>query len=350
MDRKEIQQFINYHKPFTKELCKLIKDLLNPEPIKYHLVESRTKKINNLVEKIERKNIMDFKKEIFDITGIRIILYYQDDLDKVEKLINDNFKVDPINSVNKVNLYKSNEFGYLSEQYIVKLGSGRAKLPEWKKFSKLNAEIQVRTILQHSWASVSHDISYKKKHDIPPELSRKLNRLAGLFELVDEQFLIISNEHKKLELEVNQLESKTLLDKDINLLTLKHNLSLPESIYNEITEIAIQSGFKISEPPVGDSSLSGIILASELLGLKTIRDIDELLRQKINEIKLLFKEMIKKVGSWSGSKRFFTMIALLYNLDENQLWTFSVQYGWTNYTFYDYTCGAIQTVKKNKSH
>lgn len=317
------------------------------------MVESRTKKYDSIDDKIKRKNIQNFREEILDITGIRIILYYQDDLDSVEQLINRNFNVDNENSVNKENLFESNEFGYLSRHYIVQLTEERTKLPEWTKFSNLKAEIQVRTVLQHSWASISHELTYKKKYDIPKELSRKLFRLAGLFELADEQFLEIRNEHLNLKSEIDELTVEEISNESINQLTLDRNINLSESLFEEISNSALETGFKLSDEP-RNNSYSGIKLVSDILNLQSIGQIEVLLRKHQKEINQLFKLLIKKpdekrLGTWYGDKSFFILLAVLINLDGDQLNRFSQEYGWNN-DIWDRTFQAILEVKKNTSN
>ena len=324
MDNKTIQQAVKDHLPFTCMLNELIKSLLDAKNIKYHVVESRTKEVESLKEKIERKKIKDFTKEIHDITGVRVILYYQTDLDIVEELISKNFTIDYENSINKENLFQSNEFGYLSRHFIIKINKERKKLLEWKRFSDLKAEIQVRTVLQHSWASISHELSYKKNYDIPKELSRKLFRLAGLFELADEQFLEIRREHEALLDQLNKMSSTELSKEEINQLTLRHNLSLPSGVFHNIKESAERSGFIKSDfydfDIREDRSLSSVKYACNLLGINTIGQLEKMLSDSMADIEKLFKELILGNDSdWHGNIDFYLLLAVLLNLDEKQL-------------------------------
>lgn len=179
------------YEEFTERLKRLIKDLLYEAEIKCHLIEGRTKEIGNLNEKLCRpgKKYGYELDEIPDLSGLRVIAYYIDDIDRITSVIKDQFVVDPVQSADKRDLLEENEFGYLSVHFVVRLDSSRATQMEWKRFSGLRAEIQVRTVLQHAWAAISHTHDYKSKQDIPTELKRKLYRLCGLFELADEQFL-----------------------------------------------------------------------------------------------------------------------------------------------------------------
>jgi len=50
------------------------------------------------------------------------------------------------------------------------------------------AEIQVRTVLQHAWAEIEHDIQYKSTITIPTEIRRRFVALAGMLEIADREF------------------------------------------------------------------------------------------------------------------------------------------------------------------
>ena len=302
-------------------LSELLKSLLSSYNIKYHVVEHRTKSIESVEEKITRKEIENIN-QLTDISGLRIILYYQDDVDQVLKMIKDNFKIDEKNSINKAELYSSNEFGYLSLHSIVTLDNKRNKLPEWKNYSLLKAEIQIRTVLQHSWASISHELTYKKNYEIPNELQRRLFRLAGLFELADEQFLKIRDEHLKLNSAIKEISLSDKIESEkINLLTLKYSIDKDKSIYQQIEQIAWDAGF---EKSIADNEkekyLSDIILTAELLDLEYIKDIENLLKENKDKISIYLKEVRTITPTkWLGSRSFLNLISLLYFLNDKQL-------------------------------
>ena len=71
-------------------------------------------------------------------------------------------------------------FGYQSVHYLVALKEDRTSLSEYLQYKGLIAEIQVRTILQHAWAEIEHDIQYKSSETIPQPIRRRFMQLAGL--------------------------------------------------------------------------------------------------------------------------------------------------------------------------
>ncbi|MBT7630134.1 MAG: hypothetical protein HN597_10600 [Desulfobacula sp.] len=83
---------------------------------------------------------------------------------------------------------------YASIHYLIRLTDDRTKLLEYKRFKNLIAEIQVRTILQHAWAEIEHDIQYKSIDTIPVEIHRRFMSLAGMLEIADREFQAIQDE------------------------------------------------------------------------------------------------------------------------------------------------------------
>lgn len=337
MDRNKIKLEISKHKLFTNHLKNLIESLLQVNNVNYHIIEGRTKDIDSIIDKIDRKQINEIK-EVTDLSGVRIITYYQDNIDVIEKIILENFKIDEPNSVNKSNLYKSNEFGYLSVHYIVSLNRQRQKLDEWKNFVGLKAEIQVRTVLQHSWASISHELSYKKKYEIPKQLERKLYRLAGLFELADEEFLNIREEHKNLfnELKNNNINNN-IDDEKINRLTLNYLFAEDKKldIINFIGNKALEAGFLIDHEEYIETKrknyLSEIMKISKMLGIKTISDFQNVLIKNKDLYFKYFKILIdNNQTSWYGESQFFISLALMLELNNEQLKQFEDEAKWSS--------------------
>lgn len=59
----------------------------------------------------------------------------------------------------------------------------------------------MRTILQHAWAEIEHDIQYKSVETIPSLIRRRFMSLAGLLEIADREFQAIQNEDEQLRQE-----------------------------------------------------------------------------------------------------------------------------------------------------
>lgn len=149
-------------------------------------IESRIKEEESLLEKVSRKGYEARIENVEDLCGIRVICYYQADIDKVCHLIDEEFCV--VSKEDKQDELGDSQFGYRSFHYVVKLKEEWLAHPSARGLDGLKAEIQVRTMLMHTWSAISHKLLYKRASDVPPQLLRKLNRLSALIELADEQF------------------------------------------------------------------------------------------------------------------------------------------------------------------
>jgi putative GTP pyrophosphokinase len=171
----------------TKEFLSAI---LSSKGIIPHSITSREKDPEQLRAKITREEEVPYAmfNGITDLAGVRIIAYFPSDVDKIVPLIEKEFKVDPKHSVDKRLSSDPAVFGYASVHFVVEFRPDMLKLPEYALFGKMKCEIQVRTILQHAWAEIEHDIVYKSSEEIPFRLRRRFACLAGLLEIADREF------------------------------------------------------------------------------------------------------------------------------------------------------------------
>jgi putative GTP pyrophosphokinase len=119
---------------------------------------------------------------------VRVTTYFEDTVERVAEMVEREFLVDGKNSVNKAALLDPDRFGYLSRHHVVTLSQERSKLAEYRRFEGHQIEIQTRSILQHAWAEIEHDLGYKSSEALPVEVRRRFARLAGLLELADKEF------------------------------------------------------------------------------------------------------------------------------------------------------------------
>ncbi|MDX6038046.1 GTP pyrophosphokinase family protein, partial [Acinetobacter baumannii] len=150
----------------------------------------REKSKKSFLKKMEDKNKEKTYSplDMTDLAGIRVITLIESDVHKVCELIKSLFNIHKKDSVNKSEILGDDKVGYRSVHFICDIGETRENLLEWKALKGLKFEIQVRTALEHAWAEIEHDRSYKLRGKLPSDLTRRFSLLSGLLESADLEF------------------------------------------------------------------------------------------------------------------------------------------------------------------
>lgn len=194
-----------------------IESLLRNEDIEIFSIEARLKDENSFKEKLQRKSDYKTLSDIEDICGLRVICYYESDLQKLRKLINENFNV--LSSSDKKEESEVDKFGYSSSHFIAIFRDNWLQNPIYNNLGDLKFEIQIRTMLMHTWAAISHQTLYKNEEDAPRHMRRTFSQLSALIELADEQFSRIKN-MKDEYVHENEVESPDFKNLELNSDTL----------------------------------------------------------------------------------------------------------------------------------
>jgi len=216
-----LEAILPKHKMLTTAVLIIIEGLLKSNNIDYLTVIGRTKDVDSIKEKVRRKSYKHPDSQLTDISGIRIIAYFESDVNKISDLIEQAFYVDRDNSLNKDELLAADQIGYRSVHYVCRLGDARTSLPEYSGLQDLKFEFQVRTVLQHSWAELAHDRNYKFSGKLPKEIERKLYLYAGMLEIADKGFDELSNQIDDYISELEMKASKGDYNVEINSISLR---------------------------------------------------------------------------------------------------------------------------------
>lgn len=236
-------------------------------------VEHRVKQEKSLAGKLERKGDgYNTLEDITDILGCRVICFLSDEIDRIGKKVEENFVVDWENSCDKRAIIKEDAFGYLSLHYICSLPFGD-KWPDeicGKKF-----EIQIRTILQHAWSAIHHDIGYKSDFGVPREINRQFARLAGLLELADDEFVRARDNMVGYTEDIRRrIITNDADDVAINMISLNEYVLHNQNMQALIQEIASVAGAEIKE-----IDPEGYIPQLAFLGVRKLGDIERMIKE-----------------------------------------------------------------------
>lgn len=188
----------------SQEVKRIIELSFAQSNTRCHSVDARAKSIDSFERKIGKLNEDGSPKyrnpleEVTDLAGVRVITYTLDDLSNATDFVEANFSILEKRDVGEERV-EQGQFGYQSIHYLAKLTDSRLSLPEFSHYRNLICEIQVRTVLQHAWAEMEHDIQYKGSRNIPKSAKRKFLSLAGLLEIADREFSSIQREDKDLK-------------------------------------------------------------------------------------------------------------------------------------------------------
>lgn len=292
MNNKEIlneySKNIKTYDNFKSKIEILLRELLQGN-LNYHNISSRIKTKDSLENKlISKEDKYSDIKEVTDIVGCRIISYFEDDVEEIVKIIRREFNIDELNSINKKDILESNKFGYLSYHLVCSVNKERLSLPEYKKYKDIKIEIQIRSILQHAWAEIEHDIGYKNRSEIPSKIRRKFSRIAGLLETADESFCEIKEE---LSIYNNKIKNsnKELLNTDLNLDSL-YLYTLNNPLILEIDQYIANRNGDILHSEIMKDKLTNYLPYLLYFDIKTIKELDTFITSKDKLIKEFIKE------------------------------------------------------------
>lgn len=140
-------------------------------------IKTRLKSILSITEKLERSGLSltaeNIEEHLSDVAGIRVICSFTDD---VYIIANALLKQDDIHLIRKKDyIAQPKENGYRSLHLLVNVP---IFLANEKKIMKV--EIQLRTIAMDVWASLEHQLRYKKDVHFSEDMAKELKKCADL--------------------------------------------------------------------------------------------------------------------------------------------------------------------------
>lgn len=145
-------------------------------------IKSRIKKPISIIEKLQRRGyevtVESMQEHLTDIAGVRVICSFIEDIYKLAELLLSQDDIILVEIKDYIKNPKPN--GYRSLHLII-------EIPIFLSHEKkhMRVEVQFRTIAMDFWASLEHQLKYKKKIENPEKIANELKYCADVITEVD---------------------------------------------------------------------------------------------------------------------------------------------------------------------
>jgi putative GTP pyrophosphokinase len=266
---------------FCSKTKTLIEECLDDAEIRYQSVQARVKSRKKLSEKyLDPQKKYTQLEDITDLAGLRVITYYEDEVDTVAELINREFEIDTQNTVDRRD-GNTDGFGYHAINYVGRYSAQRLTSVEYKKFVGVCCEIQITSILRHAWAEIEHDW-YDLKEAFPSEIKRRFYRMAALLEVAESEFLELRKKRKDYQRSIAVQIEANVSNIPLNVVSVAAFIEqdpLVSQIDNAIA-LVLKAPSVTSHPAQAEVTAQ----VANLLGLRTIEDLRSALKTYEAEI------------------------------------------------------------------
>lgn len=178
----EVQRLMSYYKCAMMEIETKFKVLDEEYSLQHdrnpiNSIKGRIKKMPSIMEKLERKGlpltIESIETHLNDVAGIRVICGFPEDVYTLADALLNQDDITLLEKKDYIQNPKKN--GYRSLHLIV-------AVPIFLENEKrqMKVEIQLRTIAMDCWASLEHQLRYKKDKSFTPEMEQELAECARL--------------------------------------------------------------------------------------------------------------------------------------------------------------------------
>ena len=277
--QREYEKHLPSHSAFTEALRSLVQKLCNTHTdLEIDTVHGRTKSVSSLVEKLRRREYASLD-DVVDKCGIRVIAADRSLVDPTCELLTREFEV---LEDSQHGAESPDTFGYTSRHLVVRIKPPRSQLPEWEQFAGMVAEIQVRSVLQHAWALISHRLAYKSTTEMPERVRRQLALMSGLLEDTDERFAGFRIEVREVREEIRgEVEGENWERLGLDLFSAEE--AWPRFPWHEIAATALAAGFLDAdmwtyEVPLDDTdrrALSRLVRVASAAGVANLGELAE---------------------------------------------------------------------------
>jgi ppGpp synthetase/RelA/SpoT-type nucleotidyltranferase len=279
---------LSLYEEYSSRIRNLVQDLVEREDIEICSIDGWAKAPAELVKSLNAHYEGDSSSgldSISDLVTVRVLLRFPEDVRKVEEIVCTEFQVDLEHSIPSSGLEDPFRFGYPAVLYTLALAESRTALREWRKYRGLSFRLELRTVLQEAWATISPRVSMNVDSISEKKLKRKLVRLAALLEEADEGFLSLWEEVKDVavlvppspEPRVTSVSAERTYTED----ELYAFFNEEQNVLTKWSSIAVKAGFPIfvPSPPYLKESFEYLYRVFRAAGIDTLTEVRRFLAE-----------------------------------------------------------------------
>lgn len=148
-----------------QDIVEKIKSKLDDTGIMYRIFY-RAKSSASLSKKLSSDKEYGLTKKIQDLIGIRIVLYFNDDIEITRSIVSSIF-IERTNDIN-IDKFNKDKFGVTIYNIVYSLDEDLASILNLREHDErldTTFELQIRTIFSEGWHEIEHDLRYKYQND-----------------------------------------------------------------------------------------------------------------------------------------------------------------------------------------
>lgn len=156
-----------------------------------HSIKSRIKSPVSIAKKLKKRGVPvcveSIQEHLNDVAGVRVICSFIDDIYTITEMLTSQTDITLVKLKDYIEKPKSN--GYRSLHLIIEVPVFFAD-----RMRPMRVEVQIRTIAMDYWASLDHQLRYKKDdldEQVRLEMERKLKHCADVISETDMEMLDI---------------------------------------------------------------------------------------------------------------------------------------------------------------
>jgi len=155
-------------------------------------VVPRVKEKSSLVAKAlyRGKNYDEPYEEITDRVGVRFVVLLLRDVDRLKRIVENHsaWTVSRDRDFEEERRLRPYEFNYQAVHYVVR-PKHTVQLFGASVSPRIPCEVQLKTLLQHAYAELTHDLAYKPRTSVDPDVQHEAAKSMALTETADELFM-----------------------------------------------------------------------------------------------------------------------------------------------------------------